>query len=78
MDATEKKKHAFLEAINTVRNEKISKKRVKNAQRRVERAKEGAKKEERMAAVQKANKKRQYRSEGKMAGARDRKKSRGE
>jgi len=40
MDATEKKKHAFLEAINTVRNEKISKKRVKNAQRRVERAKE--------------------------------------
>jgi len=77
MDADEKKKYTFLQAVNTIRNEKIAKKKESNTNRRLERAKEEAKKEEKLAAARKANMKRKYREEGKMEAARERKKHRG-
>lgn len=78
MDADEKKKYTFMQAVNTIRNEKVSKKKTKNAERRVEKAKEDARKEAKLGAVRKANKKRQYRIDGKIAAARERKRLRGE
>lgn len=78
MDADEKKKYTFMQAVNTIRNEKVAKKKTKNAERRVEKAKEDARKEAKLDAVRKANKKRQYRIDGKIAAARERKRLRGE
>jgi hypothetical protein len=77
MDADEKKKYTFLQAINTIRNEKISKRKESNARRQVERAKESAKKSEMIEAARKANLKRKYRTEGKIEAAREKKKLRG-
>lgn len=78
MDADEKKKYTFMQAVNTIRNEKVAKKKTKNAERRVEKAKEDARKEAKLDAARKANKKRQYRIDGKIAAARERKRLRGE
>ena len=77
MDASEKKKYTFLQAVNTIRNEKVAKKRESNAQRKVVKARENAKKEEKLAAVRKANLKRKYRAEGKIEAARERKRVHG-
>ncbi len=77
MDASEKKKYTFIQAINTIRNEKVTKKRESNAKRRIEKARENAKKEEKLAAVRKANMKRKYRAEGKIEAARERKRLHG-
>ncbi len=77
MDADEKKKYTFLQAVNTIRNEKVTKRKESNARRQVERAKENAKKEELIAAARKANLKRKYRSEGKIQAARERKRLHG-
>lgn len=77
MDASEKKKYSFIQAVNTIRNEKVAKKKESNAQRRVEKARENAKKEEKLAVVRKANLKRKYRAEGKIAAARERKRLHG-
>ncbi|KAG7341891.1 40S ribosome biogenesis protein [Nitzschia inconspicua] len=65
MDATEKKKHTFLQALNTIRNEKVKIRKQKKEEARMEKAKKNAKKEGAMEAARKANKKRQYRAEGK-------------
>mmetsp|Transcript_33925 Transcript_33925/g.74425 ORF Transcript_33925/g.74425 Transcript_33925/m.74425 type:complete len:1184 (-) Transcript_33925:107-3658(-) len=78
MDAQEKKKYSFMQAVNTIRNEKVAKKKIKNADRRLEKAKHDARKEEKLEAVSKANKKRKYRIEGKISAARERKRLRGE
>ena len=77
MDASEKKKHSFLQAVNTIRNEKVAKKRESNARRKAERAKEQAKTDERIEAARKINMKRKYRAEGKIQAARERKRLRG-
>ena len=77
MDSGEKKKYSFIQAVNTIRNEKVAKKRQNNAKRRVVKARENAKKEEIMSAVRKANLKRKYRAEGKIEAAQERKKLRG-
>ena len=77
MDASEKKKYSFIQAVNTIRNEKVAKKKETNAKRRVEKARENAKKEERIAAARKANLKRKYRAEGKIEAAKERKRLRG-
>jgi ribosome biogenesis protein BMS1 len=77
MDADEKKKYTFLQAVNTIRNEKISKRKESNAKRQAERAKEIAKKSEMIEAARKANLKRKYRAEGKIEAARERKMLRG-
>lgn len=78
MEANEKKKYTFIQALNTIRNEKVAKRRDKNAERRLEKAKENARKQAKVDAVRKANKKRQYRAEGKVAAERERKRLRGE
>jgi ribosome biogenesis protein BMS1 len=65
MDAAEKKKHTFLQALNTIRNEKLKIRKQKKEESRLEKAKKNAKTEDARAAVRKASKKRQYRAEGK-------------
>ena len=77
MDADEKKKYTFLQAVNSIRNEKVSKRKESNARRQLERAKENAKKEEAIAAARKVNLKRKYRAEGKIQAARERKRLHG-
>lgn len=76
MEADEKKKHTFLQALNTIRNEKVALRKMKNAERLSAKAKQNAKKEEALAAVRKANKKRRYRSEGKREKIREAKRAR--
>lgn len=65
MEESEKKKYTFLQALNTIRNEKVKVRKEKKAIRNVEVAKKNAKKEEALAANRRASKKRQYRAEGK-------------
>lgn len=65
MDASEKKKYSFIQAVNTIRNDKVIKRKQKNAERFAEKEKKNAKNEEKFAAIRKANKKREYRAEGK-------------
>jgi len=74
MDSNEKRQAAFLQALNTIRNEKRTKKKETKAQRKIEKAKETAKLEEKIAAGRKANQKRKYRADGKIESARERKK----
>jgi ribosome biogenesis protein BMS1 len=78
MEADERKKLTFIQALNTIRNEKVTKRKAKNVEKRVERAKQAAKEDEKMSVIRKANKKRQFRSEGKMDAARESKRMRGE
>ncbi|KAK1745576.1 ribosomal biogenesis protein BMS1 [Skeletonema marinoi] len=77
MDAEEKKKYTFVQAVNTIRNKKKAKRRVKNAERRDAKAKEQAKSDERLDAARKARKRAQHRSDGKVEAARERKRIRG-
>ena len=77
MDSEEKKKYSFIQAVNSIRNEKVSKKKEGNARRRVEKARTNAKKEAILDVVRKANLKKRYRAEGKIEAARERKKLRG-
>jgi ribosome biogenesis protein BMS1 len=75
MDDSERKKHAFLQALNSIKNEKVKIRKERNAERKSEMAKKNAKKEEAMAVIRKANKKRQFRAEGKRDKGREAKKS---
>ena len=77
MDTQEKKKYAFMQAINTIRNEKVEKNKTKNAERRHEKAKQDAKKNEKIDEARKIRKKREYRKDGKIEAARERKRLRG-
>jgi len=77
MDADEKKKYTFIQAVNTIRNEKKAKRKEKNAERRLEKSKELAKSEEKLDASRKARKRQQHRTEGKLEAARERKRIRG-
>ena len=77
MDAAEKKKYTFVQAVNTIRNEKKAKRREKNAERRVAKAKEQAKSDAKLEAARKARKRAQHRSDGKVEAARERKRLRG-
>jgi ribosome biogenesis protein BMS1 len=77
MDADEKKKYTFIQAVNTIRNEKRAKRKEKNAERRLEKNKELAKKEEKLSMARKARKRQQHRAEGKVEAARERKRIRG-
>jgi len=65
MEPEERKKLTFIQALNTIRKEKIALRRTKNQEKMLEKAKKNAKKEEAVEAARKANKKRQYRAEGK-------------
>jgi len=77
MDADEKKKYTFVQAVNTIRNEKRTKRKEKNAERRLAKSKELAKKEEKLEASRKARKRQQHRADGKIEAARERKRLRG-
>ena len=65
MDKDEKKKFTFLQALNTIRNEKVKVRKEKKRESKIEKTKKNSKKEEAMAAARKVRKKRQYRAEGK-------------
>jgi len=65
MDSKEKKKYAFLQALNTIRNEKVKIRKASKQQNRLEKERQNAKAEAAKAAAHRANKKRQYRAEGK-------------
>ena len=65
MDSSEKKKYTFLQALSTIRNEKVKLRKEKKAERMLNVAKKNAKQDEARAAISRANKKRQYRAEGK-------------
>lgn len=75
MDSAEKKKYTFLQALNTIRNEKVKIRKQKKEERKSEVAKKTAKKDEAIAAARKINKKRQYRAEGKRDKQRESKRS---
>jgi len=77
MELDEKKKYSFIQAVNTIRNEKVTKRKESNTRRLMERAKKDAKKEEALEAARKANLKRKYRTEGKIEAAKERKRLRG-
>mmetsp|Transcript_9528 Transcript_9528/g.17318 ORF Transcript_9528/g.17318 Transcript_9528/m.17318 type:complete len:1164 (+) Transcript_9528:3-3494(+) len=76
MEADERKKHAFVQALNSIRNEKVSIRRTKNAERLQDKAKKNSKKEQATAEKRKIDKKRKYRSEGKKEAAREKKRAR--
>jgi ribosome biogenesis protein BMS1 len=76
MEASERKKFTFLQALNTIRNEKVKIRKEKRAEATMEKAKKNAKKEDALAAARKVNKKRQYRAEGKKEKMRDSKRAR--
>ncbi len=65
MEASEKKKFTFLQAVNTIRNEKVKIRKEKKRSSNLEKAKKNAKRDEAIAAARKVNRKRQYRAEGK-------------
>jgi ribosome biogenesis protein BMS1 len=65
MEASEKKKFTFLQAVNTIRNEKVKARKEKKRESNVEKAKKNVKKEAAIEAARKVNRKRQYRAEGK-------------
>jgi ribosome biogenesis protein BMS1 len=71
MEAGERKKETFIQALNTIRKEKVAIRKARNDERRVEKGKKNAKEEARLAEIRKANKKRQYRAEGKQEKQRD-------
>lgn len=77
MEADEKKKYTFVQAVNTIRNEKRAKRKEKNTERRIAKSKELAKKEEKLEASRKARKRQQHRADGKIEAARERKRLRG-
>jgi len=74
-EADEKKKFTFLQALHTIRNEKVKIRKEKKQERNLDKVKKNSKKEEALLAARKANKKRQYRSEGKREKFRDAKRS---
>ena len=65
MEDDERKKVGFINALNAIRNEKKKIRREKKNERLMEKSKESTRKESLLEAVRKANKKRQYRAEGK-------------
>lgn len=65
MEKEEKKKVTFIQALNTIRNEKLAIRKEKRMEKRAENAKKNAKIEERREEARKILKKRKYRSDGK-------------
>lgn len=65
MESSEKKKYAFLQALNSIRNEKVKIRKDKREAKKIDQSKKNAKKEEALLAARKVAKKRQYRAEGK-------------
>ena len=66
MDTAEKKKYTFLQALNTIRNDKVTIRKQKKAERKVESTKKNAKKEEALDEIRKVKRKMKFRAEGKL------------
>ena len=77
MEKDERKKVGFINALNAIRNEKKKIRRDKKNERLMEKTKETTRKEALMEVVRKANKKRQYRAEGKRDQQREAKRQKG-
>ena len=77
MEASERKKETFIQALNTIRREKVAIRKEKNAERWSEKARQNAKEEARKEETRKANRKRRYRAEGKQEKRRDEKRMKG-
>mmetsp|Transcript_23945 Transcript_23945/g.35405 ORF Transcript_23945/g.35405 Transcript_23945/m.35405 type:complete len:960 (+) Transcript_23945:65-2944(+) len=73
LEKDEKKKLTFLQALNTIRNEKVSIRKSKKMEKTAENAKIKAKKDEEIEQARKILKKRNYRSDGKRDAIRERK-----
>jgi ribosome biogenesis protein BMS1 len=73
MEVGERKKETFIQALNTIRKEKVAIRRAKNEERRTEKAKKTAKDDARIEAGRKTNKKREFRAQGKQDKMRDKK-----
>lgn len=71
MESNEKKKYTFLQALNSIRNEKVKIRKEKKEAKRIDQSKRNAKKEEALLAHRKAAKKRQYRADGKREKAKE-------
>ena len=74
----EKKKYTFMQALNTIKNDKVKKRKEKNTERMAAKAKERAKVDEFFKESMAAKNKKRHRNEGKESKAREQKKSRGE
>ena len=66
LEADERKKLTFLQALNTIRKQKTALRKKTKAKKREEKAKEDAKKEAVLDDARKAHRKRQYRADGKL------------
>jgi ribosome biogenesis protein BMS1 len=73
MEKEEKQKLTFLQALNTIRNDKVAIRKKKKAEKNVERSKKNAKTDAIIAEARKIKKKRQFRNEGKQDAIRERK-----
>ena len=65
MDTAEKKKYTFLQALNTIRNDKVKIRRQKKEERKLESSKKNAKKEEALNEIRKVKRKMKFRADGK-------------
>jgi ribosome biogenesis protein BMS1 len=78
LEKAEKSKLAFIQALGSIRNEKVSIRKEKKVEKQRERAAQTAKKESRVAAQQKVSRKRQYRADGKRDKVREAKRMKGQ
>ena len=78
MEKDEKKKLTFMQALNTIRNEKVAIRKEKKVQKNIENAKRKSKTEEAKDVARKTIKKRQYRAEGKRDAYREKKRRKGD
>jgi len=73
MEADERKKHTFIQALNTIRKEKVAIRKSKKEERKIEKSKQQAKIDAAKQEAHMVNKKRQYREAGKREQARQKK-----
>jgi ribosome biogenesis protein BMS1 len=78
LEKAEKSKLAFIQALSSIRNEKVSIRKEKKVEKQRERIVQTAKKESRLAVQQKVSRKRQYRADGKRDKIREAKRQKGQ
>ncbi|GKY93258.1 hypothetical protein MPSEU_000293400 [Mayamaea pseudoterrestris] len=76
LEPEERKKVTFIQALNTIRKEKVKIRKEKKDEKRADKEKENAKKDAAIQAARKVNKKREYRAEGKRDKLREAKRQR--
>lgn len=76
LEPEERKKVAFIQALNAIRKEKVRIRKEKKNEKKAERDKETAKKDAAIEEARKVHKKREYRAEGKREKAREAKRQR--